>query len=48
MCGDAGSCMPNLNWNGVTPRDESGFFNGLFSIPGVTLVRPVDRLPDGH
>jgi iron complex outermembrane receptor protein len=39
-CGSSGSCMYNLNWNGVTAED--GNFNGLFSIPGVTLVRPVD------
>lgn len=40
ICNDAGtSCMSNGNWNGVTP--ESGLFNGLISIPGVTLVRPV-------
>lgn len=38
-CGSTGSCMANLNWNGVTAED--GSFNGLFSIPGVTLVRPV-------
>ncbi len=39
MCGPSGSCMANNNWNGYTP--ESGTFNGLISIPGVTLVRPV-------
>ncbi|MEO8019497.1 MAG: TonB-dependent receptor [Pseudomonadota bacterium] len=38
-CGASGSCMANLNWNGVTAED--GSFNGLFSIPGVSLVRPV-------
>ena len=37
ICNDAGSCMANLNWNGIS---ESGAFNGLISIPGVTLVRP--------
>jgi iron complex outermembrane recepter protein len=39
-CGPSGSCMYNLNWNGVTAED--GNFNGLISIPGVALVRPVD------
>ena len=39
ICGPSGSCMHNLNWNGVSPED--GNFNGLISIPGVTLVRPV-------
>jgi iron complex outermembrane recepter protein len=38
-CGPSGSCMANHNWNGVTAED--GSFNGLFSIPGVALVRPV-------
>jgi iron complex outermembrane receptor protein len=38
ICNDAGSCMSNLNWNGVS---ESGAYNGLISIPGVALVRPV-------
>ncbi len=40
ICGDSGSCMANLNWNGYTPESDS--FNGLISIPGVTLVRPVN------
>lgn len=39
ICGESGSCMANLNWNGVT--QENGNFNGLISIPGITLVRPV-------
>lgn len=39
ICGPSGSCMHNGNWNGVSPED--GLFNGLISIPGVTLVRPV-------
>lgn len=43
VCGASGSCLPNLNWNGYTPED--GSFNGLISIPGVTLVRPVDDDP---
>ncbi len=38
ICGSSGSCMRNLNWNGYTP--ENGQFNGLISIPGVTLIRP--------
>jgi iron complex outermembrane receptor protein len=39
VCSDSGStCMANLNWNGWTP--ESAFFNGLISVPNVTLVRP--------
>jgi iron complex outermembrane receptor protein len=37
VCGPTGSCMANLNWNGWTP--ESGLFNGLISVPGVSLVR---------
>jgi len=44
VCKDDGSsCMVNHNWNGLTP--EMGVipaaFNGLISIPGVSLVRPV-------
>lgn len=39
ICNAAGSCMTNHNWNGYTP--ENGLFNGLISIPGVALVRPV-------
>ncbi len=39
QCGPSGSCMTNLNWNGVTA--ETGAFNGLFSIPGVALARPI-------
>lgn len=39
ICGASGSCMNNGNWNGFTP--ENGAFNGLISIPNVTLVRPV-------
>ncbi|HUD29319.1 MAG TPA: TonB-dependent receptor [Novosphingobium sp.] len=40
VCNDAGtSCMANHNWNGYTP--ESGVYNGLFSVPNVSLVRPV-------
>ena len=38
-CGASGSCMANHNWNGVTAED--GSFNGLFSIPGVALARPI-------
>jgi iron complex outermembrane recepter protein len=38
-CGASGSCMANLNWNGVTAED--GSFNGLISVPGVTLLRPI-------
>jgi iron complex outermembrane receptor protein len=45
ICGSSGSCLSNLNWNGVTA--ESGAFNGLFSIPGVTLVRPATGAIDG-
>ncbi len=37
ICGESGSCMANLNWNGWTP--ESGTFNGLISVPGVPLIR---------
>ncbi len=45
VCGDSGSCMSNLNWNGMTGED--GSFNGLISIPGVALVRPVTGALDG-
>jgi iron complex outermembrane receptor protein len=38
-CGASGSCMANLNWNGVTQED--GTLGPLFSIPGVALVRPL-------
>jgi iron complex outermembrane receptor protein len=41
-CGASGSCMHNLNWNGVSSED--GNYNGLISIPGVALVRPSDGL----
>src|SRR5690606_754847 len=37
VCGESGSCMANLNWNGWTP--ESSTFNGLISVPGVAMVR---------
>ncbi len=39
ICNAAGSCLTNHNWNGYT--QENGLFNGLISIPGVALVRPV-------
>ena len=39
ICNAAGSCMANGLWNAVTP--ETGVFNGFFSVPGVTFVRPV-------
>lgn len=39
ICGDSGSCYYNHNWNGYTP--ESGYYNGLISVPGIPLVRPV-------
>lgn len=40
ICSDDGStCMGNHNWNGWT--EESELFNGLISIPGIPLVRPV-------
>jgi len=39
QCGPSGSCLPNLNWNGITPED--GSFYGFFNVPGVTFVRPV-------
>ncbi len=42
ICGDTGSCYYNHNWNGTTP--ESGFWNGLFATPGISLVR---RVADG-
>ncbi|HMS20219.1 TonB-dependent siderophore receptor [uncultured Sphingorhabdus sp.] len=43
ICGDTGSCMQNLNWNGFTPElgNIPAAFNGLISVPGVALVRPV-------
>jgi len=37
-CGDSGSCMHNLNFNGVSGED--GFIN-FASVPGVTLERRV-------
>lgn len=43
ICGSSGSCLPNHNWNGITPEDTSpGGFNGFITIPGVTMVRPLD------
>jgi iron complex outermembrane receptor protein len=39
-CNSAGSCMANLNWNGITTED--GSYNGFFSVPGVTYVRASD------
>lgn len=51
VCGPTGSCMTNGNWNGVTaelvPISPAASFNGLISIPGVTLVRPVLGEVDG-
>ncbi|WP_265271570.1 TonB-dependent receptor plug domain-containing protein [Sphingomonas lycopersici] len=51
VCGESGSCMKNLNWNGFTPElndqlvaageTPAAAFNGLISVPGVALVRPV-------
>jgi iron complex outermembrane receptor protein len=38
VCGKSGSCMANLNWNGITPED--GNFNAFVTIPGVTMIRP--------
>jgi iron complex outermembrane receptor protein len=42
ICGASGSCMANLNWNGVTAElgDTPASFN-FNTIPGVALVRPV-------
>lgn len=50
VCGESGSCLTNLNWNGFTQElydqllangDPTGAaFNGLISVPGVTLIRP--------
>src|SRR5688572_2485796 len=42
ICGASGSCMTNNNWNGVTAElgNTPGSYNGLISIPGVSLVRP--------
>ena len=39
ICNDSGSCYYNHNWNGYT--EESGYYNGLISVPGIPLVRPV-------
>ncbi len=39
VCGESGSCMHNLNWNGITAED--GTFNGFITIPGVTMTRRV-------
>ena len=44
ICGPSGSCMLNSDWNGVTA--ENGAFNGLISVPGVALVRPVSNPAD--
>jgi iron complex outermembrane recepter protein len=41
ICNAAGSCMQNLNWNGIS---QSGFYNGPISVPNVALVRPVNPL----
>ena len=38
ICGETGSCMHNLNWNGISPED--GSFNAFVTIPGVTMIRP--------
>ena len=38
ICNAGGACMHNLTWNGVSP---DGTVNGLSSVPGVALVRPV-------
>lgn len=38
ICNAAGSCLPNLNPNGVSP---DGYFNGFSAVPGVAAVRPV-------
>ncbi len=40
ICGPSGSCLTNGNWNGITAED--GTFNGFISVPGVTMVRPVE------
>ena len=45
ICNDAGSCLHNGNWNGLSP---DGNWNGLISIPGVTLVRNLDRSDRYH
>jgi len=39
ICGEAGSCMSNLNWNGLTR--ENDHLGTIVSIPGVSLVRHV-------
>jgi iron complex outermembrane receptor protein len=46
VCGPTGSCMTNLNWNGITQElldagEAAASFNGLISIPGIALYRPV-------
>jgi iron complex outermembrane receptor protein len=43
-CGASGSCLPNLNWNGITQED--GFFNAFVTVPGVAFVRPYVDGPD--
>src|SRR5512139_2627534 len=42
-CGPSNSCMVNHNWNGLTPElgNTAAAFNGLISVPGVTLLRPI-------
>ena len=42
ICNGSGACLGNGIWNGVSP---DGTFNGLISIPGIALVRPVDDNP---
>lgn len=39
ICGASGSCMQNLDINGVS---KDGSVNGFYAIPGVAAVRPVD------
>jgi iron complex outermembrane receptor protein len=45
QCGSTGSCMANLNWNGITAEDTStspaGAWNGFFASPGISFTRPV-------
>lgn len=43
VCNSSGSCMVNHNWNGLTPEmgNVPSAYNGLITIPGVSLVRPV-------
>lgn len=41
ICGPTGSCGIDHTWNSVQTEGADSVFNGFFSVPGVTFVRPV-------